>query len=280
MPPMHPYERDWLETLPDIRLVATDLDGTLLGPDHALPDGFWQILERLENRGVLFCAASGRQYWNIRELFLPKSDRMLIAAENGTLVMRGDEAISLAPLPLEEARDLVGLGRRIPDAHVLLCGRRSAWLEDTDERFLAAVRSYYHRVEIVPDLSEARDDILKVTFCDFRGAEEHVLPHLRQLGSRYQVAIAGIPWLDITRRDANKGEALKAIQSRHGIGRHQTMAFGDFLNDIQMLEQAAWSFAMPDAHPQVLETARFTSSLGPDRGGVLDILERTILRGS
>lgn len=256
----------------DIRLVVTDLDGTLLDDLHRLPDGFWEIERRLHERGVVFAVASGRQYWNLLDVFEPIAGRILILAENGTLVMQGGRQLHMQTLSAPDARAFVEFGRTLADTHVLLCAKNAAYVDTCDERFLASVRSYYQKLEIVPDLLQVQDDILKVTFCDFRGAEEHCYPQVRHWDGAFKVAVAGFPWLDITHAQANKGVALARIQRGLGISPAQTMVFGDFLNDLEMMRQAHWSFAMKNAHPRIVESARFQTRRTHNEGGVVDTI--------
>ena len=70
----------------EIRLVASDLDGTLLDSEKRLPEGFLPLLEQLLARGVCFVAASGRQYFNMLEYFKTLGERIYFIAENGGVV--------------------------------------------------------------------------------------------------------------------------------------------------------------------------------------------------
>lgn len=81
-----------------IRFIATDLDGTLLDPQGRLPGGIFPLAERLSARGILFAPASGRQYANLRQLFLPVWEKLLFICENGALVKRGGETLFVDPL--------------------------------------------------------------------------------------------------------------------------------------------------------------------------------------
>ena len=74
-----------------IRLVASDLDGTLLYPDGNLPEGIFDTIEALHAKGVLFVAASGRQHGNLRRLFAPVKDKIAFIAENGAIAQDGDQ---------------------------------------------------------------------------------------------------------------------------------------------------------------------------------------------
>ncbi len=80
----------------DIKFVAADMDGTLLDENSQLNPDFFDIYQQLENKGILFAAASGRQYYSLIDTFAPVKDNMLFVAENGTLVMhQGQETLQL-----------------------------------------------------------------------------------------------------------------------------------------------------------------------------------------
>ncbi len=73
------------EPASDIRLVAVDMDGTLLDGDGRVPEDLWPILERMRRAGALFAPASGRQYATLRREFEGHAEGMVFIAENCTL---------------------------------------------------------------------------------------------------------------------------------------------------------------------------------------------------
>ncbi len=87
----------------------------------------------------------------------------------------------------------------------------------------------------------------------------------------HQVAVSGANWLDVMVVQANKGKALRLVQQALGISREQTMVFGDYLNDLEMMDAAAYSFAMTNAHPLPKERARFIAPGNADNGVVRTI---------
>ena len=180
-----PVEIPTFERTPDIRLIATDMDGTLLDDDKRLNAEFWPLLEELDRRGVLFCPASGRQYTTLLREFENVADDMVFIAENGSMVMRGGQEISSACLPREEIENLVlALRRAIAggvDAGAVVCGKRSAYVERSDAAFIDQVGRYNAKLEIVADLLDVvdHDEILKIAVFDFGSAEHSTLPRGR-----------------------------------------------------------------------------------------------------
>ena len=94
-----------------IRLVAVDMDGTLLDDEKNFPPGLDELLDHLEQRGVVFVPASGRQVWTLIDMF-PERPGLTFIGENGAIVMRDGREISSAPLDLATVRESVSLIRQ------------------------------------------------------------------------------------------------------------------------------------------------------------------------
>ena len=86
-------------------------------------------------------------------------------------------------------------------------------------------------------------------------------------------------WLDISVENANKGNALKLLQERLNIGKKETMVFGDYHNDIEMMQESDLSFAMENAHKDIKEIAKYTTKSN-DNFGVEVILEELVANRS
>ncbi len=154
------------------------------------------------------------------------------------------------------------------DVGTVLCGKRSAYVERTDDVFLAQVRPYYALLQIVDDLLAVDDEFLKVAVHDFGLVDDGAGPLL----SRFEgTVVSGQHWVDVMNPVADKGLALRHVQETLGITRGQTMAFGDYFNDMGLLDQAQWSFAMDNAHPSVREHARFIAPSNTRNGVVRTI---------
>ncbi|MGA5036470.1 Cof-type HAD-IIB family hydrolase [Streptomyces capoamus] len=263
----------------DIRLVVTDMDGTLLDDAKRLPEGFWPMLTELRRRGVLFCPASGRQYATLHRQFARVAEGMVFIAENGTYVVRDGVELSSDPLDRSVVAGVVRTVRRLvaagADVGAVVCGKRAAYVERTDEAFLAQVRTYYVEQRIVEDVTAVDDDVIKVALFDFGSAERGTAPALAPFAATHQVVVSGEHWVDVMNRTANKGAALRGLQRELGITPAQTMVFGDYLNDLEMLDAAEWSFAMAGAHPEVVRRARHLAPSNND-GGVLRTVARVL----
>ena len=117
---------------PDIRLIATDMDGTLVDDAKQIHDELWPLIDELHARGITFCPASGRQYYNLVQEFEGVADELVFIAENGTYVVAHGREISSDCLALDVAQQVVSRVRGIPEAGAVLCGKRSAYIERRD----------------------------------------------------------------------------------------------------------------------------------------------------
>lgn len=251
-----------------IKFIATDMDGTLLNKNNEIHDEFFEIFEKLENKNITFAAASGRQYFNLAKRFEAIKDRMMFIAENGTFVVYKGKELFVNALDKNVAIELIEIGRKIDNANVILCGKKAAYIENDSVDFVKEVQKYYERYEIVKDINEVEDDILKVTICDFSGSQNNSNSYYNDYREKLQVTVSGEIWLDITAKGANKGVAIKALQEKLGITFDETMVFGDYLNDLEMMEVAYHSYAMENAHEDLKKVARFTAKSNDENGVV------------
>ncbi|SFW14197.1 hypothetical protein SAMN02927921_00230 [Sinomicrobium oceani] len=262
--------------LSGIKLIATDMDGTLLNSESIVSERFFRIFEELRQHDIHFVAASGRQYHSIVDKLRPITDDITIIAENGAIAKQREKEILITPLPVSVIKDTIELLKPLDDAYMVVCGKERAYIRPGNTAFENMFREYYHEYTTVSDLGNIRnDEFLKIAIYSFGGSEKTIYPHVKHLEKTLQVKVSGEFWLDISSPEANKGHALQLLQEQLGIGKEETMVFGDYNNDLEMMEQSYFSFAMENAHPNVLGKARF-KTLSNDNNGVEHILEKLL----
>ncbi len=261
-----------------VRLIAADMDGSLLDNDHNLPPDFDSTYSELRRHGIVFAAASGRQYFNIVKNFAGKEEDMLFIAENGSFVTHGKRELLVQAMEPEIARTQIKEARALRGVYPILCGKKRAYIDNNTPAFVDKLSLYYDRYEIVEDLLTVNDDeFLKIALCDFEGAESNSYQHFRNKADVLQVKVSGKIWLDLSHPLANKGRALRFLQEKMGISSDETMVFGDYLNDLEMMKEAHFSFAMANAHPDVKKAARFLAPANTEHGVTRVMLQ--LLRG-
>ncbi len=258
-----------------IRLVVADMDGTLLDADGVVPDRLWPLLDLMRERGIAFCPASGRQYATLQRLFASHAEGMVFIAENGAFVVRDGVEVSSDPIEARVVGGLVSTTRDVAadgvDLGAVLCGTRTAWIDRDDGPFLERLRPYYASVETVPDLGGVTEAVVKVAVHALNRSER-VAAGLASFADTHQVVVSSPSWVDVMKRGTNKGAALRRLQDSLGVSPDETIVFGDYLNDLEMLDEATLSFAMANAHADVLERARHRAPSNRDHG-VVHVLE-------
>ncbi|QPK81424.1 HAD family hydrolase [Schaalia sp. ZJ405] len=264
----------------DIRLVAIDMDGTLLNDAKEFPEGLWELLDQLDERGIVFAPSSGRQAWTLLDMF-PGREDMTVIGENGAIVMKNGEEISSSPVDHDTLHAAIDMVRAAVaggvDGGIVLCGKQSAYVERIDDRFVDDVLPYYHRTQRVEDLHEVLcamdrgeidDAIVKTAIMCFDDVERFAEQSLARFADTHQYAVSGHAWADLQIRGVDKGKAVRDLQEALGITRAQTVAFGDFHNDLSMLAEADMAFAMANAHEDIIAACPYVAPSNNEDGVV------------
>lgn len=254
-----------------IKLIASDLDGALLDSRKRLPQGLFPLLEKLTRRGIYFVPASGRQYYNLRELFPGLALHFI--ADNGAMLAYGGQVTEVDVLP--DVSEPLALARQVPGIYPVLSGAKSAYYMDDDPVFLENARMYYKKLERVENLCHAaqQDRICKIALFAQGKAESVCLPQMQPCAGQFLLSLSGRDWVDLMNPGVNKGRALRRLQQQLGVAPDECMAFGDYLNDLEMMQAAGISCAMANAHPALKAACRYTVPSNDEDGVV-----RTICR--
>ena len=233
-----------------IRLIASDIDGTLLQSGATeIPPVIFDHIHRLEADGVLFCPASGRQYTSLRRLFAPVADKVPFLCENGAVVYGpGSPGPILSKTVMDRrlSEELCADILALPEAEVLISGADVSYLcpkapdlEDQIRWFLG------NRTAVLPAPADVPEDIIKVSaYCPggIEAAKKALFPKWEA-------------HLDFTLAD--KGLGVRKLCGALGISMEEVMAFGDNYNDVSMLEQVGRPYLMENAAPEL--RARFSA---------------------
>lgn len=275
---LEPTDLSSLATDCDLRLVAVDMDGTLLDDDKNFPERLSELLDIMDERGIVFAPSSGRQVWTLLDMF-PGRPGMTVIAENGAIVMKDGKEVSSSPIDhetihrvIDMVRDAVATGI---NGGLVMCGKQFAYVERTDDLFVDGVLPYYHRTKRIADQheiidmidsGEIDDDIVKLAVMCLDSVGPLAEATLANFADTHQYAVSGANWADLQIRGVDKGDAVLALQNALGVTPAQTAAFGDFHNDISMFKYADWSFAMANAHADVVAEARYIAPSNNEDG--------------
>lgn len=263
-----------------IRLIATDIDGTLV--KESTSEIYPEILQAIRmwtDAGNYFCVASGRQYYSIRRMFSEVADRIIYLAENGAHVRYGEEDILVKKMRRDYVNELMEQLRGYYDCcDVLVSSVEGSLLETKKQEFVDLIeKGYNNKYRIVKDVLAQDTDIIKVAI--------HQEGSIRKLGEnrlipdwqdRLKACMAGEDWVDFMDASVDKGNALKVIQGHLGVTREETMAFGDNDNDIGLLKAAGESYAVENARDSVKAQAKYICPSYMEKGVYKVIAEKLL----
>ncbi len=252
--------------LSQVKMVVTDMDGTLLNSNHEVSSRFFALFAELKKHNILFAAASGRQYRSIIDKLSPIKDDILVIAENGGYVMHQEKELLSTPLSKEKRLQILQTLNRIPNINIVLCGKNHAYITNNDPEFATFLKQFYSEYIFANSLEDVEAAILKIAVYHAESSEHYTYPQVKHLEDTFKVKISGPNWIDISTTNANKGYALQKMQERFGISPEETMVFGDYNNDLEMLSRAKYSYAMANAHQNVLNIANFKTTSNDDFG--------------
>lgn len=251
-----------------IKLIMSDMDGTLLDGNGCLPEEFGEILTELHKRHVIFAPASGRQYFALRHQFADYADDLLFFAENGTYVSYHDVELFSSPMQPAMVSRVLNLAEKVPGVYPVVCGKKGAYVTSRNDGFFAEMEKYYTHYQLISDFAAIDDEVIKVSLCDAQqaDAEHNIYPVMKPLSGRLQVAVSGGYWVDVMNFGINKGIAIQQVQKKLHIAPNECAAFGDYMNDAEMMSSVYYSFAMANAHPKIKELARFETASNQEHG--------------
>ncbi len=260
-----------------VKLIATDMDGTLLDDKKRLPAEFPQLLKVLTERKVAFAVASGRSYPALQTLFQEKTDSLLLICDNGAHVRIPGHSPVYQCMPFSVVHAVLDICQQLPNAVPVLCGIAGIYYPNTAKaQFQKEISNFYVQFTDAPypTLYQITDPIIKIALCAMDGPENVLYPVLkREFGSDYEIVISGNVWMDMMCKGVSKGNAVAKLQQMLHVTPAETMVFGDYQNDVSMFSQAYYSYAMAQASETVKQHARFVAPANTENGVVRTICD-------
>lgn len=279
-----------MSSISSIRMLALDIDGTLLTPEGELTDSNRLAIERARNAGVIVVLVTGRRFGSAAALMSEKQLDLPLVSHNGALTKDTTTLATLDyhPLDRETAREIVRIGRE--NRVDLLCcddpdGVGRLVIEGISTTNLP-LRRYLDRYrESVVEVADLLDylDHPPIQMMFSGGCEEMdrfgdnltglVGSRVRLFRTRYRSSNLTI--LDALSPTASKGASLASLASQHGIAREEVMAIGDNHNDLTMLGYAGIGVLMANAEEE-LKQLNFAVTGSNREDGVAQAIDRFI----
>ncbi len=274
----------------DIRLIALDLDGTLLTEDKRLSERNRKALEACIQKGIYMVPCTGRTFEGIPSVVRQVQGIQYAILTNGAQIQNAvtGEVIERRPLDWEKAVQVIDKIK----GYTLMYDTYAEGRGKADKHFLDTLEYYEIRPEICELIRQTRDplpslrDYLNENHPDldkmniyFKGYDRETKRKVREKLSEIQgidVTSSMPNNLEINGEGASKGNAILLLAHHLGLSPAQTMAFGDGENDLSMMECAGIGVAMENGNPAVKEKADFIACSN-ETDGVAKVIEKLIL---
>jgi len=257
------------------RLLATDLDGTLLQSDKSISPRTRRALEQVRAAQVEIVLVTGRPPRFLQTIAADLNISNLAICGNGALVYDPSSNIIIrhVPIPAAVATAVVVELRQAAPGICFAC-ERQLHLSCEPEYLSGFPHTRQQAVLVADALVLCREPITKLIAWHPRIPAEELLLMTRSIaGERVLATFSGAPIVEISAPEAQKSLALAWLCNQRGIQPSEVIAFGDMPNDLPMLRWAGYSVVMANGHPEVLaEAAEVTRS--NDEDGVAVVLER------
>lgn len=266
-------------TINNIRLVLSDVDGTLVTSDKLITDETRRAVKRLGKAGISFAVTSGRPPRGLTMLIEPLALTTPIAAFNGGLIVDTDLS-TLEELSIDD--ELVG-----PIIEILGRNGLSVWVYQRTEWFVLDLDGpHVEHESMVCEFSPqalksfdgVRGDVIKIV-----GVSDDVDVVAKGIGELANAFTGDISatssqsyYIDVTHHDANKGRVVDYLAKRYSITSGQIAVIGDMTNDVLMFERAGLSFAVANAPPEVQSVATHVTRSN-NENGFATAIERYVL---
>ncbi|MDD2960353.1 MAG: HAD family hydrolase [Lachnospiraceae bacterium] len=263
-----------------IKIIFSDMDGTLLDENGRLPAEFDEIIGELKKRGVIFAPTSGRQYFALMHQMGKYKDDFLFLAENGAYSCYREKEIFSSPIDKTEYMKVLNKAVSLPGIYPVVSGKKIGYVLREWEPYIGELNKYYTRTEFVDSFEDIDDEFIKLALADNEreNSVKTIWEPMSEVDTYLHKTLSSNVWVDFLNPEANKGWAVKKIQEMFGFKPEECAAFGDYMNDYEMMQSVYYGYAMENAHPELKKVARFQCRSNVEHG-VMEQIRELIRQG-
>jgi Cof subfamily protein (haloacid dehalogenase superfamily) len=259
----------------DIRLIATDLDDTLLHHDGSAPKRFNQYANELEYLGVHMVLASGRSLHALQAQFPDLAKFASFICDNGAVIYTHGHLAAMsqiAPAAYHQMTAAIHNAGAVP----IVCGPSAAFISRQDVPHRSELARFFTKMSITTRLQQITAPADKISAYFPNGMTAADYEQIKNAyANDYAVVRTSDHWLDIMNRGVSKGAALHRLGASRGIETSEMLSFGDAANDREMLQATRYSYIVENAAAGMAQYARFRTA-SCDDDGVMQVLEQIL----
>lgn len=236
------------------RLIVCDMDGTLVCMDGRLPADFKCTYGEMRKKGIFFAVASGRPYAALYEILSPYGEDIIYISENGAYTRYKDAVLYKRTFNTGVIHRFASWFNDRERGFLAACGLKCYYIIDDVSYFLNSLSAFRINYSLTESFDGLDDEIFQLTVFFPDGVKNvSEIPLYKELGGSFEFVATHTHWMDIYPKDVNKGVGLEAVYRSFGIKPQETVAFGDFYNDIPMFLKSGCSYC-PETAPDEVKT--------------------------
>ena len=284
-----------------IKLIASDMDGTLLNHNHKIPKENVKLINFAKNQGIEFVVATGRAYYEALPALNEENINCDVISFNGGIVYdKNGNIISITPMLPKDLYYTIEILKSFDISYQLYTKNTiyTTSIETDINAYIDLIRSngyepdvehlraeaqqkldvgYITEVENIElYLNEKENPPIKIIAISNDISKLENAAKLLSENTSISVTSSGANNIEIMHKNATKGTALKEIAKIYGINLENAVAIGDNLNDQAMLDIVGYSVAMKNGNTILKEQAKYVTEKTNSEGGVADTIFKLI----
>ena len=278
-----------------IKLIASDMDGTLLNSDHKIPKENIELIKFAQKNGIQFVVATGRAYYEALPALNDENIKCDVISFNGGIIYdKNGNIINITPMKLKDLYYTIEILKSLEISYQLYTKNTiyTNSIETDITAYIDLIRANGEEPNEQHLRQEARNRLALGHITEVDNIELYLnqednpaikvigisndlekLKHATELLSgndNISVTSSGANNVEIMDKKATKGEALKIVADIHDVNLKNAIAIGDNLNDQAMLDIVEYSIAMKNGNKELQKTAKFITEKTNSEGGVAD----------
>lgn len=259
-----------------VKLIMTDIDGTLI-PDGTMdinPE-YFEVIEKLVEKGIIFVVASGRHMSSVKKVFAPVLDKIWVASQNGNVLTYHGKSRIIKSIPQEWGREMWRQFSKLKGVEGVLDTATEMYCPFEETSMYKILADEYHfNVTGTGGWNQVPEEDFSMMTLYHPQSAENICKELVEdkWKGKLEFLTSGRYWVDIVMPEVGKGTALEEICRQLGIAPEETIAFGDNLNDISMIQSAGKGYAVNTAREETKKAADEVIP-GYAENGVLEVLK-------
>ena len=278
-----------------IKLIASDMDGTLLNSNHKIPQNNVELIKFAQKNGIEFVVATGRAYYEALPSLNNENIKCDVISFNGGIIYdKNGNIINITPMKLKDLYYTIEILKSLDISYQLYTKNTiyTKSIETDITAYIDLIRANGEEPNEQHLRQEAKNRLALGHITEVDNIELYLnqkdnpaikvigisndlekLKHATELLSgndNISVTSSGANNVEIMDKKATKGEALKIVADIHDINLKNTIAIGDNLNDQAMLDIVEYSIAMKNGNKELQKTAKFITEKTNSEGGVAD----------